>query len=88
MDANALVDYITQAAQSGDYLALAVGALALIVPVVLHAFGKNVPLVSTVLNALVAFVKSRKASPAPVAPAGESLSNVVKIEDGRKGPVE
>lgn len=79
-----LADVINQAAVGHQWLLLAIAGLALIVPIVLHAIGKDVPFVSAILNALVEVVKGmKKVDPVPKElPKG--IAEIVPIEDARK----
>lgn len=81
-----LIALINSAAQGHQWVLLAVAGLALLVPVVLHALGKDIPVVSAVLNALVDVVKGMKiVQPAPKDPKAQpGIASVVKIEDARK----
>lgn len=79
---------INDAVASRNWPLLAVCALAVIVPIVLTALGKNVPIVSSIINgalSLAVKIFPKKAAPA-VAPSeevkpAEGVSNVVNIHE-------
>lgn len=78
-----ILSMLGDAAQVQDWLGLGLLALVVIVPVVLKALGKKIPLADTAISAILAFVKSRKPKAPPPVPAGEKegLAAVVKIEE-------
>ncbi len=75
----------SQAVQDGisahNWLLVGAGALALIVPVVLHALGKDVPVVSPLLDGLLGLAK-KAGKPAPPPPQG--VADVVPIKPDPK----
>lgn len=81
-----LLDTLNQAAQSHQYVLLAVALLALIVPAVLHALGKDVPLASPVLKAAVEIVKGMKVVDRVPPPANkpEGVAAVVPVVEDLK----
>ena len=84
-----LLTIIDTAAQTQDWLILAIAAVLLIVPIVLKALGKKVPLVDGIIDLAVGILKTRKKAPPPV-PAGEleGVAKVVPIEAEKPKPVE
>ena len=84
-----ILDIINAAAQSQDWLILAISAVLLIVPIVLKAVGKKIPLVDGVVELAVSVLKARKKAPPPV-PAGEleGVAKVVPVEGEQPKPVE
>lgn len=78
-----VMEMLNAAAQSQDWLALGLLAVAVVVPVVLKAMGKKVPFVDTAVSAIVAFVKSKKPKepPPPAKDEKTGLEAVVKVED-------
>jgi hypothetical protein len=84
MDLQALIN---EAAQNKDWLLLAVGCVALAVPIVLKAMGKNIPVVDQVLDVLIRVAVNFRKKPVPPPVAGkEGISAVVPIEDKKKEP--
>ena len=81
---------IDAAAQSQDWLILAIASVLLIVPIVLKALGKKVPLVDGIVELAVSVLKSRKPKAPPPVPAGEleGVAKVVPIESAKPKPVE
>jgi hypothetical protein len=84
-----LLAVIDAAAQSQDWLILAIASVLLIVPIVLKALGKKIPLVDGIVELAVSVLKARKKAPPPV-PAGEleGVAKVVPIEGEKPKPVE
>jgi hypothetical protein len=81
-----LEDLINEAAQSKNWPMLAAAAVILIVPVVLKALGKSVPLLDQALAwAQKALPMLKKKAPPP-APEGEpqGVAKVVPIESAKK----
>lgn len=78
-----ILSMLGDAAQVQDWLGLGLLALVVVVPVVLKALGKKIPLVDTAISAILAFVKSRKPKAPPALKEGEKegLAAVVKIEE-------
>lgn len=82
-----VLDIINQAAAGGDWILLAVGAVALIVPIVLKALGKSVPVVDQIISVVLKVATSlRKPKAPPAVEPGkpEGIAAVIKIEDGTK----
>jgi hypothetical protein len=81
-----LQSIINEAAQSRDWLMLAAASLALIVPVVLKALGKSVPIVDQLLGLLLKVVSAfRKPPQAPPPADGKAgIAAVVPIKDEKK----
>lgn len=67
-----LLDVIDAAAQSKDWLILAIASVCVVVPIVLKALGKNVPLVGTAVEFVAGILKARKPKPPPPAPEGQA----------------
>lgn len=86
MDLSALIN---EAAQNKEWVLLAVSAVALIVPIVLKAIGKQVPLLDTILDVAIKIAVSLRKPKAVEAPKdgetkAEGVAGVVKIEDEKK----
>lgn len=81
-----LQSIINEAAQNRDWLMLAAASLALVVPVVLKALGKSVPVVDQLLGLLLKVVSAfRKPPQAPPPVDGkEGIAAVVPIKDEKK----
>ena len=78
---------IHEAAQNKDWLTLAIAAVLLIVPVVMKALGKKVPLLDSGLDLVAKILPALKKKPVEPPPAeGEKqgLAAVVPIEDAKK----
>ncbi len=84
-----LLSIIDNAAQSQDWLILAVSSVLLVVPIVLKALGKKVPLVDGVIEFAIGVLKSRKPKEPPAPKPGEAtgVNAVVPVTDPPK-PVE
>ncbi len=75
------------------YVVAGLLAVCILVPIVLKALGKSVPLLDTALNLLSAVLKGLQKKPAPVEPPAppapdevakeEGVSNVVKIKEDK-----
>lgn len=84
-----LFDLVNQAAQTQQWLILAIAAVLLIVPVVLKALGKSVPVLDQILAVAASLLKTfaKKAPPPAQLPENQDgVAKVVPIEDARKGP--
>ena len=82
MDLQALIN---EAAQNKDWLLLAVGCVALAVPIVLKALGKNIPVVDQILDVLIRVAVNFRKKPVPTPANGkEGISAVVPIEEKKK----
>ena len=84
MDSNALSDVINQAAVSHQWLLLGLAGLALLVPIVLHALGNDIPFVSSILNALVEVVKGMKTVDPVPKDAPQGIAKIVPIVNATK----
>lgn len=82
-----IVSLINDAVAAKNWPLLAVAVLMLVVPIVLHLIGKDVPVVTSVLTKIAEFLKARPAAK-PVAPVDEpkGVLAVVKVEEEKKGP--
>ena len=78
---------LNDAAAQKDWVVLAILGAAVIVPVVLKALGKHVPLVDTVIEWVVAILKARKKA-LPPTPEGEveGVAKVLPIKDVSEQP--
>ena len=83
-----VLDIIDTAAQTQDWVVLAVASVALIVPIVLKALGKKVPLVDAGVNLVVGILKGmkRKAPPALPPDAKDGVAAVVPVKDVSEQP--
>lgn len=81
-----VLDIIDTAAQTQDWLVLAVASVLLIVPIVLKALGKRVPLVDGAIKLAVGILKSRKPKEPPAPQSGETqgIPSVVPVTDAEK----
>ena len=86
--AESLEDLINEAAQTKNWPMLAAAAVILIVPVVLKALGKSVPLLDQALSWAQKALPMMRKKEVPPAPEGEpqGVAKVVPIEDAKKGP--
>lgn len=82
-----VVSLINDAVAAKNWPLLVVAILMLVVPIVLHLIGKDIPVVSTVLTKIAEFLKARPA-PKPEVPseAPKGVLGVVRVEDETKGP--
>lgn len=85
-----LLDVLNSAAQSKDWLVLAVAAVCVIVPVVLKALGKHVPLVDAAVEFVTGILKARKPKAPPPPPAGqaEGVAAIVPVEAEKPKPID
>jgi hypothetical protein len=87
---DSLLDLVNQAAQSQQWLILAIAVVLLAVPVVLKALGKSVPILDQILavatSLLKTFAKKTPPPPAQLPENQDGVAKVVPIEDARKGP--
>ena len=83
---NDLLEIVDAAAQSQDWVILAIAAVLIIVPIVLKALGKKVPLVDAALSLAVGVLKSvkRKQPPPPEVEGG--VGAVVPVAELPKPP--
>jgi hypothetical protein len=81
-----VLELINQAAGSGDWLVLAIAAVCLIVPIVLKALGKSVPIVDQIVSVVIGVAKSlrKPKPPAPLEPGKEGIAAVVEVKDETK----
>lgn len=83
------VDFVTlinEAVAARNWPLLVVAILMLVVPIVLHLLGKDVPVVSSVLAKIAEFLKARPAKPAAPVEEPKGILSVVKVEEEKKGP--
>jgi hypothetical protein len=90
MDLNSIVSL---ALDHKDYILLAVALVAMVVPVVLKALGKDVPIIDSLLEAVVGLVEklraSKNAAPPPADPSKpDGIAAVVPIETAKKDEVK
>ncbi len=82
-----VVAMINEAVAAKNWPLLVVAVLMILVPIVLHLVGKDVPVVSVVLMKIAEFLKARKpVVEEPVKPedAPKGLGSVVKVEEAPK----
>lgn len=80
MEPNTL-DLLNQAAQSKDWLALAVAGIAVVVPVVLKLLGKNVPIVDSIISVALKVLPALRKAPAAKPEDQPGASAVVQVKD-------
>lgn len=85
---NDILTIIDTAAQTQDWVILAIASVVLIVPIVLKALGKKVPLVDAGVNLVVGILKGmkRKAPPALSPDAKDGVAAVVPVKDVSEQP--
>lgn len=83
MENQSLLDQLNSAAQSGDWVMLAVLGVAVIVPIVLKALGKSVPVLDQALELAVKVAGAfRKPKPPPPAePGKDGIAGIVPVEE-------
>lgn len=84
-----VVALINEAVAAKNWPLLAVAVAMIVVPVVLHLIGKDVPIVSSVLTKIAQFLKARPTAPKPSEPPAEApkgVESVVTIKDETRGP--
>jgi len=80
-----LLTLINDAAANRNWIVLAIGVVLVVIPIVLKALGKHVPIIDTILPAAVAALKKLKPSTPPARPEDMAgLSNVVELKDAPK----
>lgn len=82
-----ILEVIDAAAQSKDWLVLGIASVVLVVPIVLKALGKRVPLVDAAAEFVVGILKARKKplpEPKPGEPSG--IAAVVPVKDAVEKP--
>lgn len=85
---NDILTIIDTAAQSQDWVILAIASVVLIVPIVLKALGKKVPLVDAGVSLVVGILKGMKRKAPPPLPEGEKdgVAAVVPVKDVSEQP--
>lgn len=87
MDLNQIIN---DAAQGHDWLVLAIAAVLLIVPVVMKALGKKVPIVDTILDLglkVLPLLKKKPVEPPADPSQPQGIAKVVEVvKDPKNGP--
>ena len=83
-----IVEIIDVAAQSKDWIVLAIASVLLIVPIVLKALGKHVPLVDSAVELVLGILKGMKRKAPPPLPPGEKdgVAAIVPVKDVSEQP--
>lgn len=86
MDMNELVAQLVTAAAEHNWVVVALVAVLIAVPIVLRLLGKEIPLVSSILDIVAKLIPMlKKKAPAPPA-EGDGLASVVPVEEKKDAP--
>lgn len=83
---NDLLTQLSDAVAGQNWIAVAAIGLAIVIPLVLKALGKNVPFVDPILRVIVGWARGLKGpkAPAPAPEEQKGLAAVVEIKDAEK----